>query len=154
MSMHTDCIYGYGFKVYVSDENLRDFIKKHESTIVSLSQGRELVDWTNEHISTGKPLDSLKEEFYDWDNLITGDSGLYGMIADVMTKETGIRFEFRNPQEDGEDDVILFPQTYPWYLNEQEKALTEETLDDIYAVYIGDLGGQLTTEYIRIEYYG
>ena len=33
MSMETNCIYGYGFKVYVSDENLRLFIEKHEETI-------------------------------------------------------------------------------------------------------------------------
>jgi len=156
MSMQTDCIYGRGFKVYVSDENLRDFINKHTTTILGLGeQGEELIDWIKVHSeSSGKPLDSLKEEFFDWDNEATGDTGLYGMIADVMSKETGIVFEFRNPQDDDEDDVIMLPQTMPWHYNEIEKNLTEEKLDGIFKKYIDELGGQLVVEDIRLEYFG
>ncbi len=154
MSMQTDCIYGYGFRIYVSDDNLRRFIEKHEPVIATLRQGRELLDWVHEHVSTGKPLDSIKERFFDWDNEATGDCGIYGMIADVMHKETGIVFEYRNSQDEDEDDAILLPETFPWNFNELERSLTMESLEEICKRYIDDLGGQLKPDYIRLEYFG
>jgi len=152
MSMKTNCIYGYGFKVYVSDENLRLFIEKHEETIRKIPEGTEILDWVQAHVGSGRPLDALKEKFFDYENEVTGDTGIYGLIADVMIKETGIDFEFRNPQDSDDDDVIIFPECYPWQLNETEKTLTQEKLDEILNTYIADLGGQLKAEYIRLEF--
>ena len=151
MSMRTDCIYGYGFRVYASDEQLRSFIHKHKNVILCLSQGRELLDY--EAANSGESFNP-KEDFYDWQNEATGDEGFYGMVADVMYKETGIVFEYRNAQDDDEDDAIILPQTYPWHLNSKEKELTQEKLDELLKVYIDDLGGQLKPDYIRLEYFG
>lgn len=151
MSMQTDCIYGYGFKVYASDEDLRQFIIKHKDVIPFLSRGRELLDYTE----NCRPDEfNPKEDFFDWENEATGDEGIYGLIADVMYKETGIVFEYRIAQDDGEDDVIILPQMYPWHMNETEKSLTQEKLEEILKKYIEDLGGQLVPEYIRLEYFG
>ncbi len=156
MSMTTDIIYGYGFPVYVSDEHLRVFIEKHKDIVVTLDMGREIVDWIEDHVSTGKPLDSLKERFYDYTSVHSGDCGIYGVIADVMWKETGIRFEYHVPQESDaeEDDVILFPSCYPWTYNQIESSLTLAKLDEVYKKYIEELGGQLKTGDIKLEYWG
>ena len=150
MSMQTDCIYGYGFVIYASDEQLRQFILIHKDTISHIANGRELLNYVADHQD-----DSFnpKEDFYDWENGITGDSGIYGMIADVMYEETGVCFEYHCGQEN-DDDAILLPQMYPWQMNKKEESLTEDSLREICKKYIADLGGQLTTDYIRMEYFG
>ena len=151
MSMQTDVVYGYGFYVYVSDEELKNFVLKHKDTILKLDRGREVLEYTKR---CSDDEFNPKEDFYDWENEATGDRGLYGMIADVMYKETGIVFEYRNSQDDGEDDVIILPQMYPWEMNDKEKILSQEALDNICKQYIKDLGNQLKPEFIRLEYFG
>lgn len=151
MSMQTDCIYGYGFKVYASDEQLKQFIEKHRDTIACLDLGRTLLDYMDR---CEDDEFNPKEDFHDWENEATGDIGLYGMIADVMYKETGIIFEYRNSQDDEDDDVIILPQMYPWQMNDKEKILSQEALDNICNQYIKDLGNQLKPEFIRLEYFG
>lgn len=151
MSMQTDCIYGYGFRVYASDEALKQFILKHKDVISVMSRGKELLDYIKK---CSDDEFNPKEDFFDWENESTVDSGLYGMIADVMCKETGIIFEYKNAQDENEDDAIIFPQLYPWQMNDAEKALTLDKLDAILKRYINDLGGQLETDFIRLEYFG
>lgn len=151
MSMQTDCIYGYGFEVYVSDEQLRDFILKHRFIIETLPRGRELLNYTDENID-----DKInpKEDFYDWQSINANDDGIYGVIADVMYKETGIRFEYRVAQDDDEEDAILLPERLPWDYNAAEKVLAPDVLKKILKSYIKELGGQLNTDYIRMEFFG
>ena len=155
MSMQTDCIYGYGFQVEVSDENLKDFIWNHKKTVETLNRGPEILGWIEERIVKGDPFDSMKEKFFDYESHYSNEEGLYGLIADVMSEESGIRFEYHRPQdEDDIEDVILFPESYPWYLNEVEKQLTQESFDEIIKKYIDDLGGHMATDYLRLEYFG
>ncbi len=147
-----DYFKGYGFKVYVSDESLRQFILKHKDTIAALGDnGKELVIYT---INT--PVDEFnpKEDFFDWENEGTEDLGLYGVIADVMRRETGISFEYRSgsySDDPDADDIIIFPETYPWKMSDTDKSLTEDALKDICKHYIEDLGGELIPEYLYME---
>lgn len=144
MSKKIDCMFGYGFKVYVSDEELKRFILKHKDVISSIPRGKELLEYIEK---CSDDEFNPKEDFYDWENENSNYSGIYGMIADVMCKETGIVFGYLAGQND-EDDVIVFPEMYPWEMNDTEKLLTEEELEAIYKRYIDDLGGQLVVEYI------
>lgn len=150
--MQIDCVYGFGFAVYASDECLRDFIDKHKETLENElgEEGRRTIQYFYDH-----PDDTFnpKEDLYDYTGLYSNE-GFYGMIADVMTKETGIRFEYRIPQDEDYDETIIFPETYPWLLNDTEKELTEDKLRNICQKYIDDLGGQLIADYIRMEYFG
>ena len=156
MGMQTDCIYGFGFRVFASDKALADFIKNHEATVKSLEGGTDILDYVNDCISNNKPLDSIKEMFYDYENNFTGDSGLYGIIADVMHKETAIRFEYRRtPDVDCcEDDAIILPIAMPWQFNETEQKLTEESLEKICKKYMSELDERLVFDSIRLEYFG
>ena len=150
MSMQTNCVYGYGFIVYASDEELRNFITKHEETVGKLELGREILSYLEN--STPDSFNP-KEDFFDYQQLNSSSQGFYGIIADVMSKETGITFEYLAGQED-DDDAIAFCQTYPWNFNEKEKILTEDDLEKICKEYIADLGGQLKPDHIRMEYFG
>lgn len=42
----------------------------------------------------------------------------------------------------------------PWQMNDKEKNMSQEALDNIYKQYIKDLGNQLKPEFIRLEYFG
>lgn len=147
-------ICGYGFKVFASDESLRNFILNHENTVKELENGIALLDYTKNNFSEAF---NPKEDFYDWENESTGDCGFYGIIADVMGRETGITFDFRTAYIvkdncETKEDVIIFESGYPWMLNEVEKTLTLEDLTEIIESYINELGGGLRVEFIELTY--
>ncbi len=156
MSMRTDIIYGVGFEVCASDMELKNFFLKHRKTIEEMSK--------QETISAGHVLDYIdktddvsfnpKEDLYDYENLFTGEAGLYGLIADIMFGETKIRFEYRRDQE-GEHEYIMFPQVMPWNLNQAEKDMTAESYEEICKKYIAELNPNLQyDEDISLEYFG
>lgn len=147
MSMQTDCVYGYGFRIYAEEPRLCEFIKKHEETVRTLDMGREILDW----IDNGN-IDGLKEVFFDYEAL-EGGSGIYGIIADIIQKESGIRVEYKVADEN-EDDSILFPELMPWQMNEKEKSLTEESLHNLLQPYVSELNSNLEIDYIRMEFFG
>lgn len=151
MSMQTDCIYGYGFSIYATDDQLKSFIVKHSNSISFLSRGRELL----EYIETSSNI-QLKETFSDWISDVSGvgNTGIYGVVADVMYRETGIPFEYFESQNELCDDAILFTPKYPWEMNNISKSLTLDKLDEIFLSYINDLDGQCKPGYIRMEYFG
>ena len=149
MGMNNDCLYGYGFSIYATDEELKNFILKHKETISHLTDGSRLLAYVEECSDEF----NLKEDFYDYAPEHSSSEGIYGVIADVITRESGIQFEYHIAQED-QDDAILFPETYPWLLNEKEKSVTEKDLEEICYKYISDLGGELTPEYLRLEFWG
>lgn len=150
MSMQTDVVYGYGFYVYVSDEELKSFVLKHKDTILKLDRGREVLEYTKR---CSDDEFNPKEDFYDLSCDTNGNQGFYSIIANTMSAETGIRFDYCRAQED-DDDAILFAEGYPWHLNKIEMTLTKEKLEEICNKYITDLGGQLKPEHIRLEYFG
>lgn len=116
-----------------------------------MERGRELTNFVNDSKDLRFLFENIKEKFYDWTSINTPNQGLYGVIADVMSKETGIRWEYYVADEDS-DDAIILPRCFPWLYNEAEKTMTEEKLKEICNKYIAELGGQLIPEYINLEY--
>ena len=151
MSMQTDCIYGYGFAVYASDDELRRFITSHRDTVKQITDGEKVLQYLDSH--EGDSFNP-KEDLYDYETAATGDMGFYGVIAEIMSNETGIVFEFRNSQEDDGNDYILFPESYPWHYNERESKLTLDELKDICIKYITELNPNLVPGFQRLEYFG
>lgn len=147
MGMTIECVSGLGFYVYVADEVLCDFIKAHSTTVEQLSYGKEILAY----IDNGSHED-IKEKFYDYSCQSTGMCGLYGLIADVMTKETGVIFNYYVPNGDETDDAILYKPCYPWEMTEADKALTADKLRELMQKYIKELGGELIIEHIQIDY--
>ena len=153
MSMQTYIIYGYGFDVHVADKVLVDFIKSRENIVRSLNRGPEILDWIAKKDKENGVYDAITEDFFDYENEINGDEGLYGIISDIMAKETGIMFEYRRGSE-YDDDMIAFPECYPWQLNDKERSLTQEEATEILSKYMKELQIAGEPNYVQVEYLG
>ncbi len=158
MDMQTGCSYGFGFKVNASDEQLKRFILAHKESLLPLNatnglenQGRDLIDYCE---NTPEKEFNPKEDWCDYTSGVTGHSGVYGAISDIMMAETGISFGYFEEQDSSNKGSIMLEQLMPWDFNETEKALTEESLQEICEKYIAELNPELEFESIRMEYFG
>lgn len=98
-----------GFYVAVSDAKLVEFIKNHKETIKSIGKhGEELITWVEEKCI----YDPIKEEFFDWEPLIGEATGIYGMIADVMTMESTIPYQYYSFGSDEREEAICISDSH------------------------------------------
>ena len=151
MSMCSSFVYGYGFHIDKCDEKvLIDFIKTHENTFCRSDEEKYLFDGLDK---TGSSLDKLFEN-YSCDS--TGVAGVGAVIANIMSRETGICFIYCQSDDSCDTPAsIVFETSYPWLLNKIEKELTEDELQNICRKYMNEL--ELTNEqpcHLALEYYG
>ena len=147
MSMVSSFIYGYGFHSDCDEKKLRDFIKNHQKTFCESDREKELY----------KALDKcdLEDLFEDYSCDATGTEGVGAVIANIMSRETGIMFEYCLPYCDcGTPAFVVFEATYPWLLNETEKELTIEKLLNICKKYMDELGITGDPDYLCLKYFG
>lgn len=152
MSMRSSFIYGYGFNGDCDEGKLIDFIKEHKETFCKSDREKELYNDMLKHTENEYDLEDFFED-YSCDN--TGMKGVGAVIANIMSRETGIRFAYCQP--DGDCDTlasIVFDEKYPWLFNETEKELTEEKLSNICKKYMDELGITDNPDYLNLEYYG
>lgn len=152
MSMRSSLIYGYGFNSDCDEEKLIDFIKEHKETFCKSDRENELYDDMLSYAESEYDLEDFFED-YSCDN--TGMEGIGAVIANVMSRETGIRFSYCQP--DGNCDTlasVVFEERYPWHLNASEKKLTEEKLSNVCRKYMNELGITNSPDYLSLEYYG
>ena len=152
MSMRSSFIYGYGFNGDCDEGKLIDFIKEHKETFCKSDREKELYNDMLKHTENEYDLEDFFEN-YSCDN--TGMKGVGAVIANIMSRETGIRFAYCQP--DGDCDTlasIVFDEKYPWLFNETEKELTEEKLSNICKKYMDELGITDNPDYLNLEYYG
>lgn len=151
MSMQSDFIYGYGFPCDCQCRRLFEFIENHKGSFLRNDEEKELYDRII-HMDDFSEIDEVFEN-YSCDN--TGTEGVGAVIANIMSRETGIRFAYcPNHDECDTKASIVFAEGYPWQLNENEKELTEEKLSDIYKEYMDELGITDEPDYLSLEYYG
>lgn len=150
MSMSSDMYHGYGFRFTCDEECVAEFIVLHRETFCQLEDGpklyKEVEAKRQEH-----NLD-LEEVFTNYGTSVGG----YGCaVADIMTEETGIRFNYCPSDTNcGTDASIIFEQTYPWLLNDKEKNISEEELRCICRKFQTELGIEEDPDYLSLEYYG
>lgn len=150
MNMSSSFIYGYGFNSDCDEEKLIDFIKTHKEAFCKSDREKELYNDILNH--TKNDLEDFFED-YSCDN--TGMEGIGAVIANIMSRETGIRFAYCQPDEVCDTLAsIVFEERYPWQLNESEKELTEEKLSNICKKYMNELGITDNPDYLSLEYYG
>lgn len=152
MSIRSSFIYGYGFNGDCDEGKLIDFIKEHKETFCKSDREKELYNDMLKHTENEYDLEDFFED-YSCDN--TGMKGVGAVIANIMSRETGIRFAYCQP--DGDCDTlasIVFDEKYPWLFNETEKELTEEKLSNICKKYMDELGITDNPDYLNLEYYG
>lgn len=152
MSMRSSFIYGYGFNSECDEGRLIDFIKEHKEAFCKSDREKELYNDMLNHTESEYDLEDFFED-YSCDN--TGMEGIGAVIANIMSRETGIRFTYCQP--DGDCNTlasVVFEEKYPWMVNETEKELTEEKLSNICKKYMYELGITDNPDYLNLEYYG
>lgn len=152
MNMRSSFIYGYGFNSECDEGRLIDFIKEHKEAFCKSDREKELYNDMLNYTESEYDLEDFFED-YSCDN--TGTEGIGAIIANIMSRETGIRFAYCQP--DGDCDTlasVVFKEGYPWMVNETEKELTEEKLSNICKKYMDELGITDNPDYLNLEYYG
>ena len=152
MIMRSSFIYGYGFNSDCDEGRLINFIKEHKEAFCKSDREKELYNDMLNHTESEYDLEYFFED-YSCDN--TGIKGIGAVIANIMSRETGIRFTYCQP--DGDCDTlasVVFEEKYPWMVNETEKELTEEKLSNICKKYMDELGITNNPDYLNLEYYG
>lgn len=152
MSMRSSFIYGYGFNSDCDEGKLIDFIKIHKETFCKSDREKRLYE---EMIDDAKKECGLEDFFRGYSCNATGNEGIGATIANIMSRETGIRFEYCLPDDSCETPAsVVFTEGYPWQLNETEKSLTEEKLKNICKRYMKELNILSEPDYLNLEYYG
>lgn len=149
MSADTSIIYGFGFNVNGNDPNMSSilvFLRHHSESLATMYN----ID-----------IDTLSENdigriFSNIQCRITGHESVYSLVANIMSEETHINFQYEFGDSDtGSEPAILFAEGMPWVYNDTESALTKESLSEIIIPYMRHLG--MIDEYpreLKIEYYG
>lgn len=161
MSMQTSIVRGYGVDSTVLDhvttKNVLDFVEKrcpvlYETMMeeVGSEDGSyleaECEDWLCENGEFGDGFRNSEE----W------EEGKFHLIASVMERETGVRFEYaqgNDPDLDG-NAAILLPSCMPWEYSETEHKVTEQELSDLFKKYLSDLELGVEPDYVEVFYYG
>ena len=152
MSMRSSFIYGYGFSSDCDEERLIDFVKEHKETFCKSDREKELYDDMLNYTKTKYDLEDFFKD-YSCDN--AGRKGSGAVIANIMSRETGIRFIYCPSDYNCYTPAsVVFQEGYPWEINEIEKELTEERLSNICKKYMDELGITDNPDYLSLEYYG
>ena len=155
MSSHSSFVYGYGFGGVdlIEDEVLKRFIVSHKSAFCHSDKEKQLFAEIEADLEDELPIGDLFER-YCCD--VSGLEGIGAVVSNIMSRETGIRFEYECGDADCDSyPSVLLAECMPWMMNETEKALTEDTLFEICKQYMNELG--LNNDYpdgLGIEYYG
>ncbi len=150
--MRSSFIYGYGFNCDCDDDKLIDFIKAHKETFCKTEREKKLYEEMLIHTENEYDLEDF---FEDYSCEYCGMEGNGAVISNIMSRETGIRFMYCQPDEDCDTLAsVVFEGGYSWQLNEAEKSLIEEKLAAICNRYMNELGITGTPDYLELEYFG
>ena len=98
------------------------------------------------------------EDFFDeygYSCELSGCEGFGAVISNIMSRETGIRFEYQRGCDDcGSVPTVMFADCPVWCYNEVEKKLTEDSLLEICDKYTQELEIEVGADYTEVEYYG
>lgn len=151
MSMRTSIVHGYGFEMHGDENVIANFVNKHAATIVKRNKSLEISLLNDCHYEN---IDNIIDDYDDIECDVTGHQGLVAIIANIISEETGISFQYESGDDAcGSSPTILFCEAYPWQMNEIEKQLTEDKLENIINKYIDELGIITTKGYMEVEYY-
>ena len=140
MSYHTWITYGYGVKV--------DEIKTTPERLLKLAAVKpelleKVTEFLNESLEEYEVEKLTLEDFEDFDTV--NDSSGTGIILYEAIDEFTVEYV---DDYDGQTYVV-FAQAYPWQMSEQEKALTENNVKEVFEKYIKIL----TDEPVRVDYW-
>lgn len=151
MSMNSSFCYGYGFPCDYTDRALFDFIANHKTSFIQSDEEKELYD----QMIYMDDFSDIEEIFEDYSCKNNGVAGTGAVVANIMSRETGIHFAYC--QEDDECETkasILLMEGLPWDFSEAEKKLTLESLEELCLKYRKELRIPEPSDYLALEYFG
>lgn len=152
MSMRSSFVYGFGFNCDCDEGKLIDFIKNHKKAFCQTEKEKELY---KEILNYTENEYDLEDFFEDYECDSNGLEGIGAVIANIMSRETGIRFEYCMP--DGDCNTlasIVFEPNYPWQLNDIERNISEKALENTCKKYMDEIGLIDEPDYLELEYFG
>ena len=130
MSVEVTQMRGYGMDAFkATDEELIAFFKDHEAA-VRKAEAEEVLDY----IASGET--DLQAEFFDYENEDGNAVGLNALVAQVITIETGLWFDFFIGDIDDNNNAIMFPECFPWCYSRRDMTTSVEELDEIINRYM------------------
>ena len=157
MSMNTWIVYGNGFNIdEVKPLTIINFVKKHKETFCQSEIENEIFNNLFE-IETNESYYEADDFFceYGYSCECSGHEGFGAVVSNIMSRETGIRFEFQRGCDDcGSDPSVLFSDAPVWCYNETEKCLTEDKFMEICDRYMQELEIEGRADFLSLEYYG
>lgn len=142
---------GRGFYIEGIPHEFKKFFEKHKDTFSQSEKESDLY----ESFAAIKEDDAwevnVRKLFDGYEGEVNEDSGWGAVVTTVIYRETGIRFSFWDSESypkvcGNKHSCILFEETMPYFLNEQEKALTEASLKYLIDEFAGELGTKEATE--------
>ena len=158
MSTSTWIVYGNGFNIdEVHPLAMIDFIRRHKEVFCQSELEKEIyknLTDTDNGIFAYNYMDDFFT-FYGYSCDYSGMKGFGAVISNIMSRETGIRFEFQKGCDDcvGEPSVML-SEAPIWCYSEKEKSLTKDMFIEICGKYMKELNIKGEPESLEIEYYG
>ena len=139
--MSWNCWHTYGYGVKVSA-----FQKISMSKVVELIQtapnyAKKFDKWLQECEIEEPTLGDLEE--FDEDYCI----GLATVMQQIILEKENL--ELVACKDFDGNTFLLYPQGYPWNMNEQEKSLTEQDIQSLMVKYLS----KITDEVITVDYY-
>lgn len=139
--MSWNCWHTYGYGVKVSA-----FQKISMSKVVELIQtapnyAKKFDKWLQECEIEEPTLGDLEE--FDEDYCI----GLATVMQQIILEKENLELVACSDFDD--NTFLLYPQGYPWNMNEQEKSLTEQDIQSLMVKYLS----KITDEVITVDYY-
>lgn len=159
MSMRTSIIYGFGFHSDCEPAKFVEFLKKHKESFCETPEENKIFSELMEKTNNGTEMpdidDIIINLFDHYSCRLSCNEGYGAAISNVMSRETDIRFSYRSPDDSCDTyAAVIFEETFPWNLNEKEKALTNEEITNICEKYAEELGIIEEPDYLAQEYYG
>lgn len=155
--MKTWIVYGNGFNIdEVKPLTMINFIKKHKETFCQSETETEIFNNLFE-IESNENYYEADDFFceYDYSCECSGHEGFGAVISNIISRETGIRFEFQRGCDDySRNPSVLLRDVPVWYYNEAEKCLTEDKFMEICDKYMQELEIEGGADYMEIEYFG
>lgn len=139
MSFHTWHVYGYGVKV--SDIKF-DSIERLQALIhLAPELERNVEQW---RVDNDVKISSV-QDYYEYDEYEGLE--LAAIMKEVILEVEGI--ELTACSDFDNEIYLLYEQTYPWYLQDNEKDLTAEKLKEVLLKYFS----LITDDPVEVDYY-
>ncbi len=152
MGVRNAIIYGYGFMDIFTTDEIANFIKNHKETFCKSAKEFELYDKVLKYTNAEELEDDFYMSGYECDN--SSATGIRAAISNIMSRETGINFQYEEGGDGYSSPMIMLAECMPWYYNDIEKKLTEKSLRDICIKYAKELGADKSSvDYQEVEYY-